>query len=368
MSVPSDLSSSIIAALKGVFDFRKCMPGDRALLVTSQDGEFMRFEYHKSRTTHYVVQPSDSGLVASKVTRETQEKLHYFEGTITSSLYESVLDLGEGAELAFLLSDIFAWDIDFNVETRKKDKFLMLAVKQYVDDEFVGYGSILYAEYMGNVGDYDATRFEDSKGHADFYDKKGKSLRKVFLKSPLQYRRISSYFSKRRFHPILKIYRPHYGIDYVAPTGTPVSAIGAGTVSFAGWKGGYGRLVYIKHSNGYQSGYGHLSRFARGIKKGRRVRQGQLIGYVGTSGLSTGPHLHFEMKRHGNFVNPLRIKIPAASPVSENRMAAFLEHREKTVSLAKAYALLTATKNLAETAKKAKLGPVADSSVTPVPE
>jgi murein DD-endopeptidase MepM/ murein hydrolase activator NlpD len=368
LSIPTDLSSSIITSLKGVFDFRKCMPGDRALLVTSEDGEFLRFEYHKSRTTHYVVEPSDSGLVASKVTLETQEKIYYFEGTIKSSLYEAVMELGEGAELAFLLSDIFEWDIDFNVETRKNDRFAMLATKQYVGDEFVSYGSILYAEYIGNVGEYDGTRFEDSKGHADFYDRKGKSLRKVFLKSPLQYRRISSYFSRRRYHPILKIYRPHHGIDYVAPTGTPVSAIGAGTVTFAGRKGGYGKLVLIKHSNGYQSGYGHLSRFARGIRKGRRVRQGQLIGYVGTTGLSTGPHLHFEMKRHGSFVNPLRIKIPAASPVSENRMAAFLEHREKTVSLAKAYALLTTTKELVEAAKEARLGPLVDSSSTPSSE
>lgn len=362
LSVPSDLSSSIITSLKDVFDFRKCMPGDRARLVSSDSGEFIRFEYHRSRTNYYTVEPSDSGFVAREVNVETEKKIYYFENTIRSSLYESVLELGEGNELAFLLSDIFAWDIDFNVETRKNDRFSMLAVKEYVGDECVGYGPVLYATYTGHVGEYDATRFEDSKGHADFYDMNGKSLRKVFLRSPLQYRRISSYFTNRRYHPILKIYCPHHGVDYAAPIGTPVSAIGDGTVTFVGWKGGYGKLIYIKHSNGFQSGYAHLSRFASGIKKGRRVRQGQLIGYVGSTGRSTGPHLHFEMKRHGNFVNPLRIKIPAADPVSEDRMALFREHRERTSSLAKAYQLLTVTKKLSEMARRAEAGVQADST------
>lgn len=365
LSMPEELSSLIIASLKDVFDFRKCMPGDRALLFYSENGDFLRFEYHKSRTTRFIVEPSDSGLVAREITLETEGRICYFEGTIESSLYKSVQALGEKDELAYLLSDIFTWDIDFNVETRKNDRFSMLAVKQYIEDEFVGYGHILYATYEGNVGDYDATRFEDSKGHADFYDKKGKSLRKVFLRSPLVYRRISSYFSKSRYHPILKINRPHHGVDYVAPVGTPVSAIGDGTVTFAGRKGGYGKLVYIKHSNGYQSGYGHLSRFASGIRTGRRVHQGQLIGFVGTTGLSTGPHLHFEMKRHGAFVNPLRIKIPAADPISDKRMTEFLNHREKIVSLAKAYELLTATKELADMTRRAVEGIPGDSADSP---
>lgn len=362
LSIPEDLCRSIITSLEDVFDFRKCRPEDRVVFVSSKDGEFVRFEYHKSRTSRFVVEPSDSGLVAREVHLETDGRISYFEGTIESSLYETVLALGETPELAYLLSDIFTWDIDFNVETWKNDRFSMLAVKHYTGDEFIGYGDILYATYRGNVGDYEATRFEDSKGHADFYDKKGKSLRKVFLRSPLVYRRISSYFSRRRYHPILKIYRPHHGIDYVAPVGTPVSAIGDGTVTFAGRKGGYGKLVYIRHSNGYQSGYGHLSSFASGIRVGKRVRQGDAIGYVGTTGLSTGPHLHFEMKRHGAFVNPLRIKIPAADPVSENRMAEFLDRREKIVSLAKAYELLTTTKELAEMTRRAVQG-VPDDTV-----
>jgi murein DD-endopeptidase MepM/ murein hydrolase activator NlpD len=364
LSVDEDLRSVIIATLKGVFDFRKCMPGDRAVLISSQDDEFLRFEYHKSRTTYFVVEPSDSGLVAAEVNLETEKRISFIEGSVVSSLYESVIDSGERGDLAFAISDVFEWDIDFNVETRKNDRYSVLFVKEYLKDEFIDYGPVLFATYEGHVGSYEATRFEDSKGHHDFYDRKGKSLRKVFLKSPLQYRRISSYFSKRRYHPILKIYCPHHGIDYAAPVGTPVSAIGDGTVAFAGWKGGYGKFVQIRHSNGYTSGYGHLSGYARGIRKGRRVRQGQLIGYVGNTGRSTGPHLHFEMKRHGNFVNPLRIRIPAADPVSENRMAVFLEHRKKTTSLAKAYELLAATKELADIRRRAVKGSSPDSAGT----
>lgn len=361
LSIPQDLSGLIIESMKDIFDFRRCMPGDRAVLVTAADSQFKRFEYHRSPTRYYLVTTSDTGMVASEVTLNTQRKIYFVEGSIKSSLYKSILDSGEGPELAYLLSDIFAWDIDFNVETRVNDRFSVLVVKEYLDSDFIGYGPILYATYAGNAGAYEATRFEDTKGRADYYDKKGKSLRKLFLRSPLQYRRITSYFSKRRFHPILKIYCPHHGVDYAAPVGTPISAIGDGVVTFAGWKGGYGRLIYLKHSNGYQSGYGHLSGFARGIKKGKRVHQGQLIGYVGNTGRSTGPHLHFEMKRNGRFINPLQIKVPAAAPITRERMALFQKQRTNMAALANAYALMSATRELAGLASSAT--PVADSAL-----
>ncbi len=353
LSVPPDLNSAIIKSLKGLLDFRRCMEGDTAVLVTSSKGEFVRFEYHQGPTRYYLVEPSDSGMAAREMSVETQQKLHYYEGTVESSLCESVeRAAGKDSELAFLISDIFAWDIDFNVETRKGDRFTALVVREYVGDTPVRCGPVLYATYSGHVGDYEATRFEDSKGRSDYYDPKGKSLKKMFLKSPLQYRRISSYFTKRRYHPILKINRPHHGIDYVALAGTPVSSIGSGTVTFAGWKGGYGRLVYVTHGKGFQSGYGHLSRFAKGIRKGTRVRQGQLLGYVGTTGLSTGPHLHFELKRHGSFINPLRAKIPAADPVSEARMALFRQERERAISLARALELLGTSRELARMGRR----------------
>jgi murein DD-endopeptidase MepM/ murein hydrolase activator NlpD len=235
----------------------------------------------------------------------------------------------------------------------------MLAVKEFANGQFVGYGTILYAEYKGKMGNHEATRFQSPGGRIDYYDEKGKSLRKVFLRSALQYRRISSYFSRRRYHPILRKYLPHHGVDYSAPVGTPVSAIGDGVVTFAGWKGAYGKLVYLKHKAGYQSGYGHLSKFAKGIKKGARVKQGQLIAYVGNTGRSTGPHLHFEMKRYGNRVNPLRVRIPAADPVSKKNLPLFQKQRRNIASLAKAYELMETTRQLAE---MSRIAVVKDSS------
>ena len=337
LSIPSELAVSIVTSLDDIFDFRGCLPGDKAVLVTSGTNEFRRFEYHRSPTNYFLVEPCDSGMAAREITVATENRVYCIEGSIQSSLYESIIALGEGPELAYLVSDIFAWDIDFNVETRTDDRFSMLAVKEFANGQFVGYGPILYAEYKGQMGNHEATRFENPGGRRDYYDEKGKSLRKVFLRSALQYRRISSYFSRRRYHPILRKYRPHHGVDYAAPVGTPVSAIGDGVVTFAGWKGAYGRLVYLKHKAGYQSGYGHLSKFAKGVKKGARVKQGQLIGYVGNTGRSTGPHLHFEMKRYGSHVNPLRVRIPAADPVSKKNLPLFQKQRKSMVSLAKAY-------------------------------
>jgi len=365
LSIPQELSSSIIASLKDTFDFRRCIPGDRAVLVTGDDGEFKRFEYYRSPTTYFSVEPSDSGMVAREIALVTEKKVYFLEGSIHSSLYESVIELGEGPELAFLLSDIFAWDIDFNVETRTNDRFSVLALKEYLNGKFLRYGAILYATYSGNVGDYEATRFENASGRVDYYDRNGKSLKKVFLRSALQYRRISSYFSKRRLHPILRRYMPHHGVDYVAPVGAPVSAIGDGVVTFAGRKGAYGRLIYVKHKGGFQSGYGHLSRFAGGIRKGVRVRQGQLIGYVGTTGRTTGPHLHFEMKRWGKFVNPLRVKIPAADPVSKKQMPGFEKNRANMQALAKACTLMETTRELANISRDAAKAGERHSSSAP---
>lgn len=353
LSIPSELTASIVGSLDDIFDFRRCMPGDRAILVTTKTNEFKRFEYHRSPTRYFLVEPSDSGMAAREVILTTEKRVYCIEGSIQSSLYESIIVLGEGPELAYGFSDIFAWDIDFNVETRTNDRFSMLAVKEFANGEFVGYGSILYARYNGKLGNHEATRFENPDGHQDYYDENGKSLRKVFLRSALQYRRISSYFSKRRFHPILKIYCPHRGVDYAAPVGTPVSAIGDGVVTFAGWKGAYGKLIYLKHKAGYQSGYGHLSRFAKGIRKGKRVKQGQLIGYAGNTGRSTGPHLHFEMKRYGSHVNPLRVKIPAADPVPKKYASLFQKQKKNMASLVKAYELMGTTRELAEMSRKA---------------
>jgi len=202
-------------------------------------------------------------------------------------------------------------------EPRPDDTFKLIWEKTYKKGEEFSDGQILVAQYLGKEVSYTAILFEDPEGQKDYYTIKGESLRKEFLRSPLNYRRISSYFSYRRFHPILKYYRPHLGIDYAAPRGTPVASIGDGVVTYVGLEADYGRFVKVRHRNGYYSTYGHLSRYGKGIKRGAEVNQGQVIGYVGASGLTTGPHLDFRVIRNGKFVNFLKINVPPAESVRD---------------------------------------------------
>ena len=247
---------------------------------------------------------------------------------ISDNLISSIGGGGQDVVLALNMSDIFAWDLDFTSDLRKGDVFKIIVEELYLNGSFKKYGDILSAEFYGNEGVFRAYRFEQN-GRADYYDENGRSLKKVFLKAPLSFRRISSSFSRRRLNPILKIYRPHYGIDYAAPTGTPVDAVGSGVVIFSGRRGEYGNLIIIRHRNGYSTRYGHLSRFSKAIRRGARVAQGDVIGYVGSTGLATGPHLHFEMRINGRPVNPLRAKIPRGDSIPESRMAEFRGLREQ---------------------------------------
>lgn len=322
----------IFRALEGVFDFRTCRRGDTFTLVLDEEGGVDYFEYRSGLAVGYVVEESAGGLRGYRCDPPVARRLALLSGTLDASLYLAMLDLGHSPELVSKFADIFAWDIDFYTESRDGDRFIALYEQLFSEGRCIGYGDIICACYSGRQDHY-AFRYVDPEGHADYYDETGRSLRKAFLRSPLSYSRISSYFSRRRFHPILKRYRPHYGIDYVAPTGSPVSAIGDGVVEFAGWKGGYGRFVRLRHANDYLSGYGHLSRIAPGVRRGSRIVQGEVIGYVGSTGLSTGPHLHFEMEYKGRFVDPLRVNLPAANPVCPEFMSAFVAHRDTLMAI-----------------------------------
>ena len=231
-------------------------------------------------------------------------------GEVYNSFYQSAIDKGMPSGVIMDIADIFAWDIDFLVDIRPADKFQVIFDKYYRDGEYIDNGKVLAARFVNQKNIHESFYFTDSDGRSLYYSRKGESLRKAFLKSPLRYRRISSYFSLKRFHPILKIYRPHYGIDYAAPTGTPIESVGNGRITFIGRKGGYGRYIRVRHNHIYETGYGHLSKFAKGLKRGSRVKQGQVIGYVGSSGLATGPHLDFSVLKRGKFINPLSIKSP----------------------------------------------------------
>jgi len=295
-------------------------PGRPYKIVVDDRSQVNEFTYWIDDESILNITRTESGFCASKKDIEYERKLLHIGGIIENHLIGSIGE--ENLILALQLSDIFAWDIDFSADLRPGDMFKIVVESCYLDNEFKKYGSILAVEFINNGRTYHAYRFEQD-GEVDYYDDGGKSLRRSFLKAPLSFRRISSRFTKSRFHPILKIYRPHLGVDYAAPTGTPVSSVGDGTITFAGYKGQNGRIVIIKHPNGYTTYYGHLSRIKKGIKRGVKVKQGQLIGYVGTTGLSTGPHLDYRIKKHNKFVNPLTLELPSGKSIPKTALADF---------------------------------------------
>src|SRR4030042_2525714 len=306
-----------------IHKLRKLSPGQLYKIKIDDNDQINSFVYWIDDDTILKITRTESGFCAEKVPVNYEKRVQYIGGVIKDNLISSIGEGRENLMLALQLSDIFAWDIDFTSDLRNGDTFRIVVEGLYIDSEFKKYGDILSAEFINNGETCQAYRFEVN-GKVDYYDADGKSLRRAFLKAPLSFRSISSHFSKRRFHPILKIYRPHHGLDYTAPAGTPVSTIGDGKVIFAGYKGQYGKLVIIKHPNGYKTYYGHLSRIGKDIKGGKKIQQGQVIGYVGSTGLATGPHLHYGMRINNRPVNPLSIKIPRGKSVPEILMAASL--------------------------------------------
>jgi murein DD-endopeptidase MepM/ murein hydrolase activator NlpD len=248
---------------------------------------------------------------------------------ISSSLYEDGIRAGLSPQKILELTDIFPWDINFFTDLHDNDSFKVVYEESSKDGRVVATGKIVTAEITKNGTAYQAFYFEAETGTGAYYDRNGKSLQKQFLKSPLRFRRITSGFSKHRFHPILQEYRPHYGIDYAAPSGTPIEAVADGVITFCGRKNGFGNCLEIRHGKSYVSSYGHLSGFARGTRKGRAVTQGEVIGYVGATGLATGPHLDYRLCKAGHPVNPLSMKNIIIHEVSLQHLDSF----NKTVDL-----------------------------------
>ena len=315
-------------ALAGVHSPREFRPGRPYEIQVDPEKGVHAFLYWASDDALVRVTRAGEGYRAEKLSIEYEKKVLCLEGSIEDNLIASMGGGPQNLLLALSLSDIFAWDIDFTTALRRGDTFRLLVEGLYRDGEFRKYGNILAAEFVNDGTLYRAYRFEVD-GRADYYDAEGRSLRKAFLKAPLSFRRISSGFSKSRLHPVLKIRRAHNGTDYVAPKGTPVSAMANGQVVEAGRQGGYGKLVVIRHPNGYKTFYGHLSGFAKGIRNGASVAQGQLVGYVGATGLATGPHLHFEMRVNDRPVNPRKVVIPPGEPVPESLLAAYRASRDE---------------------------------------
>ncbi|RJR16523.1 MAG: hypothetical protein C4581_09880 [Nitrospiraceae bacterium] len=315
-------------AAADVHGLRDLHPGREYRIMVDDNVKVNSLEYRINDDSILNITRTESGFSAKKIPINYEKKILHIGSVIKDNLISS---LGEGREnlvLALELSDIFAWDIDFSTDIRNDDSVKIVVEGLYLDGTFKKYGDIQSAEFINNGQVYKAYRFMND-GKAGYYDETGKSFKKAFLKAPLNFRRISSYYSRSRFHPVLRTYRPHHGVDYSAPTGTPVSSVGDGKVVFAGTKGGYGRFIAVRHPNGYETYYGHLSKIDKGVRSGARVDQGQVIGYVGSTGLATGPHLHYEMRINNKPVNPLSIKMPRGESVPAKLMAEFRSFRNQ---------------------------------------
>lgn len=307
-------------------------PGQMLRLRTTSEGELLELRYEIDALNEVEVQKTDDGYVSHLVVREPEHRTMRAAARIDNSLFVSAQKANVPESVAMELASIFGWDIDFALDIREGDKFAVVYQDLYLDGERIGTGDILAAEFVNQGKLYRAVRYTDSRGHTDYYAPDGHSMRKTFLRTPVAFTRISSRFSSGRKHPVLNRIRAHKGVDYAAPTGTPVKATGNGKIVLRGKKGGYGNTVVIQHGSSYSTLYAHLNNFARGKKVGDRVQQGEIVGYVGSTGLATGPHLHYEFRINGVHRNPLTVKLPDAAPLPKQFRDDFKQATENLIA------------------------------------
>jgi len=304
----------------------RLQPKQKLRWVTSGDNRIQKFEIILSPLArHSLVRDAAGKLEYELLERNADYRPRYASATIENSLFLDGGRAGVPEQVLIELAGIFGWDIDFALDIRQGDSFSLIYEEVFLDGEKIGNGDILIARFNNRGREITAVRYEDDKGNASYYTPKGLSMRKEFLRNPIDFARISSRFNLRRKHPVLNKIRAHRGTDYAAARGTPIKAAGDGKVTFAGRKGGFGNCVIIQHGSRYQTLYAHLSKFGRGVRKGRKVKQGKIIGYVGSTGLATGPHLHYEFRVDGVHRDSLRIKLPQAKSISKKQKADFLE-------------------------------------------
>lgn len=317
----------LLKALGKAIDLRRCLPGERFTITLSQEGQVVALNWEKGPFEEYQVVFEGDAYKLSKSPLVIENRVVKVSGRITSGLYDSFANYGLGAKIASKFTEIFSTRVDFNSDIRVGDSFSVIFNKYYKNGQCIGTGRILAAKYcpLGG-GCLEAYYFNDQgkSARAGYFGPDGSSLSKSFLRSPLKVYKITSRFTSRRFHPLLKVYRPHYGVDLAAPIGTPIMAVADGTVTFTGWQRGYGRIVVLRHKGGYKTYYGHLSRFARGLRKGKRVHQKQIIGYVGRSGYATGPHLDYRVWHNGRFVDPMKMRFAITEKLEGQRLEKFL--------------------------------------------
>jgi murein DD-endopeptidase MepM/ murein hydrolase activator NlpD len=330
------------SAAQHAFNLRQVRAGNTITVGRSVEGDLREIDYKIDADRMLKIVPAESGFSAEVSVIPSKTEVTAVSGQLDDSLFHAVEQAGESPEIAMRLAQIFGYDLDFYTDPRRGDAFrVLLEKKKYANGKTAGYGKIFAAEYDNGRKKYQALLFHDEFGRPGYYTADGKSLQKAFLRSPLKFSApVTSHFSNARFHPILKTVRPHLGTDYGAPIGTPVQAIGSGRVLFAGLKGGEGNLVHIAHSNGFETMYLHLSRMY--VHAGEQVEIGKTIGLVGTTGLSTGPHLDFRILQKGQYKNFERLGLPPSDPVSKKNLPEFADVRERWLPLLKKPELLQA--------------------------
>lgn len=313
-------------------DPRRVKAGELMKLEFDPDDTLVRVALKKGDEGRVEARREGGGFVVDYVPAIISTERIALTGTIETSLYEALRDAGESPALVAELVDVFQWDIDF-FTLRKGDWFTLVVDRRYSDGQLTGYGAIQIARFHHNGVTYEAFRFDPESGNGGYYAADGTPMKKQFLRSPLKFSRITSGYTSKRFHPVLKKYRPHYGVDYGAPVGTPVLATADGTVVSASYGKANGNMVRLRHVRKMETYYLHLSRFAKGVRPGVRVRQGQVIGYVGATGLASGPHLDYRVKVNGKYINPLSLRSVAPDPLKGEALARFKETRDQLIPL-----------------------------------
>ncbi len=302
-------------------------PGDKVGFQLDEQ-TLQSFRLEKSLFESYEFVKTETGFDSKKIVLEPDVVETFAQGSIDSSLFEAGMSAGMSNNIIMQLASIFGWDVDFALDIRQGDNFSLIYQEKYLDGEKVGDGDILVARFENQGKSYTAVRYDDAQGYAQYFTPAGLSMRKAFLRTPVDFTRISSRFDLNRRHPILHRIRAHKGVDYAARRGTPIRAAGDGKVIFAGNKGGYGRVLILQHGSSYTTLYAHLQSFGRGVRVGKRVKQGQTVAYVGSSGLASGPHLHYEFRVNGVHRDPLRVRLPQAKPIDPSQKESFLHYAQ----------------------------------------
>jgi len=331
-----ELNLADLARLRGLPELRsqvdRLKPGEMLRLM-HHDGELVGLERKLSDSETLKITRDENGFVSDVLENPLEIRTRTAHATINSSLFQAAADAGLDERLAIELAEIFQFDIDFVLDIQEGDRFTVVYEEVFQDEVRLRSGNILAAKFVNEGREYRAVRYIDDKGHGEYFTPDGRSLRKAFIRAPVQFSRISSRFNPSRRHPVLNTIRAHRGVDYAAPTGTPVRAAGEGRVRFVGRQGGFGNVIELEHGSGVVTVYGHLSRFASGLRRGQRIELGKVIGYVGSTGLATGPHLHYEYRVRGVHKNPQTVPLPDALPIPATQRDQFLATTADLVNL-----------------------------------